>query len=98
MRNAIRRGALLGSFGAPLILCVLAGVLPVAQGERAEKAGAKQAVTFPLPLPGVIGVEKFEGLLDRFLNEGGYLSWTRDREFRATGPFIDGKTYGVHPA
>lgn len=98
MRNLMRRAAAVAGFGAPLILCVLAGVLPGARGERAAKAAVRQVVTFPLPLPSAIDVAKFESLLDQFLSEGGYKNWTRDREFRATGPFINGKTYGVHPA
>ncbi|MEP7217284.1 MAG: hypothetical protein ABI876_00125 [Bacteroidota bacterium] len=53
---------------------------------------------FPLPLPSTIGVECFEARLDSFLNRGCYLNWMHDREIRATGPFINGLSYGTHPA
>ena len=98
MLNVIQRWALLICFCVLLIFCAVAGRLPGAQGETTEKPHSPQAVTFPLPLPSVIGVAPFEKLLDQFLIEGGYKTWVRDHEYRATGPFIDGKSYGVHPA
>ena len=52
----------------------------------------------PTCLPSVIGVECFELQLDKFLKDGGYLSWQHDREIRTTGPYINGLSYGVHPA
>lgn len=49
-------------------------------------------------LPSRIGVDCFEKKLDAFLQSGGYLNWQHDREIRSTGPYINGDSYGVHPA
>lgn len=53
-----------------------------------------------LPLPGAMSVAKFESHLFPFLKSRKYvdLGWKTDKGVRDTGPFIDGKYYGTHPA
>ncbi|HKP86590.1 MAG TPA: hypothetical protein VJZ26_10860 [Blastocatellia bacterium] len=103
----VKRLRLLTVIGVFALICLLAG-----QGERglataSSETGAAQAdcdrvkCTFPPTadcLPSRIGVECFEKQLDDFVKSGGYLSWTHDREIRSTGPYINGDSYGVHPA
>lgn len=55
----------------------------------------------PLPLPSSMSVAAFEKQMFPFLNERAYvdeLEWLGDKRVRDTGPFIDGKYYGTHPA
>src|SRR5262249_36630360 len=40
----------------------------------------------------------FEQRLEAFLADDLYGGWQHDREFRSTGPYIEGKSYGVHLA
>lgn len=53
-----------------------------------------------LPLPSSLSVAEYEALLFEFLNTRTYktLGWTPDKRVRDTGPFINGKEYGTHPA
>ena len=53
-----------------------------------------------LPAPSVVAVSAFEAKLFAFLNDRQYveLGWRRDKAVRDTGPFIQGKYYGTHPA
>ena len=59
-----------------------------------------EANTSPLPLPSSLNVAEYEGQLFEFLNTRQYksLGWTHDKRVRDTGPYIDGKYYGTHPA
>ena len=55
-----------------------------------------------LPLPSTFlpdRLPEFQTILQAFLKEGDYLrlGWNEDKELRDTGPFIDKKSYGVHP-
>jgi len=54
----------------------------------------------PLPLPSTLSVAEYEGLLFGFLNRREYktLGWIPDKRVRDTGPYLDGKYYGSHPA
>ena len=55
----------------------------------------------PLPLPSSMSVPAFEELLFEFLNKREYavnLGWLPDKALRDTGPYINGKYYGTHPA
>ena len=55
----------------------------------------------PLPLPSSMSVAAFEKQMFPFLNKRAYvdqLEWLGDKRIRDTGPFIDGKYYGTHPA
>ena len=53
-----------------------------------------------LPLPSSMDVLKYEEKLFEFLNNRQYakLGWLKDKEVRDTGPYINGKYYGTHPA
>ncbi len=53
-----------------------------------------------LPLPSSLSVAEYEGHLFEFLNQRTYksLGWVRDKRVRDTGPYLNGKYYGTHPA
>ncbi|QDS97317.1 hypothetical protein [Adhaeretor mobilis] len=53
-----------------------------------------------LPLPSTLSTADYEAALFPFLNERKYksLGWAPDKHVRDTGPFINGKYYGTHPA
>ena len=53
-----------------------------------------------LPAPSSLSVSEFEEKLFAFLNEKQYvkLGWKDDGRLRDTGPYINGKYYGTHPA
>ena len=66
------------------------GVPP--KGDHGEPSG--------LPRPSSVSVAAFEGELFPFLNARRYeaLGWAKDKGVRDTGPFLNGKYYGTHPA
>ena len=53
-----------------------------------------------LPKPSSLSVNAFEERLFDFVNRRQYaeLGWKVDKSVRDTGPFVDGKYYGTHPA
>ena len=54
-----------------------------------------------LPLPSTMSVPEFEQKMFDFLNKREYadkLNWLKDKGVRDTGPYINGKYYGTHPA
>ena len=53
-----------------------------------------------LPLPSTLTVPRYEARLFAFLNDREYvrLDWARDKGVRDTGPFVDGTSFGTHPA
>ena len=53
-----------------------------------------------LPTPSKMSVAEFEEHLFKFLQDRKYreFNWARDKRLRDTGPFLDGKYYGTHPA
>ena len=53
-----------------------------------------------LPRPSSLPLAEFEEKLFAFLHERQYqaLGWAVDKGVRDTGPFLDGKYYGTHPA
>jgi hypothetical protein len=53
-----------------------------------------------LPLPSAQAVPQYEEKLFEFLNTRQYvkLGWLKDKDVRDTGPYINGKYYGTHPA
>jgi hypothetical protein len=63
-------------------------------------ANARRGAECPdsLPLPHSVGELAYEPLLNRFLAARCYKGWVHDREIRNTGPFIDGRNFGTHPA
>ncbi len=55
----------------------------------------------PLPLPSSMALDAYEALLFDFLESKEYQElegWVRDKRVRDTGPYIDGVSYGTHPA
>lgn len=54
----------------------------------------------PLPLPTSMSVVDYERQLFAFLNRRQYreLDWLVDKGVRDTGPYLDGKEHGTHPA
>ena len=53
-----------------------------------------------LPLPHTLPLADYERPLYAFLKQRGYraLGWCVDKAVRDTGPFIEGRNYGTHPA
>jgi hypothetical protein len=53
-----------------------------------------------LPLPSRLPLAEYETKLFDFLNQRGYvqLGWLPDKSVRDTGPFMNGRYYGTHPA
>ncbi len=53
-----------------------------------------------LPLPGSMPLVDYETQLYNWIQQRRYvdLGWIRDKDVRDTGPWIDGKYYGSHPA
>jgi len=53
-----------------------------------------------LPLPSSLSVAEYERYLFEFLNRREYkaLGWLPDKRVRDTGPYLNGKYYGSHPA
>ena len=53
-----------------------------------------------LPKPSSMSVDAFEELLYPFLEDRKYQeqNWSVDKSIRDTGPYIDGRSYGTHPA
>ncbi|MDT4965753.1 MAG: hypothetical protein QOJ64_490 [Acidobacteriota bacterium] len=63
----------------------------------------KNAPKYPLPLPSSLNQKdfiNFDQTLYDFLNCGNYknLGWHKDKRVRDTGPFINNRYYGTHPA
>jgi len=105
--RSVRRLRLLVVIGFFALICALAfegkrGLADTSTDATAAQAGCDDIkCSFPPTpncLPSVIGVACFESKLDAFLNSKGYANWMHDREIRATGPYINGDSYGVHPA
>ena len=78
---------------------------PGAAGCRGDPCGpgprrSTWDVSSDLPLPSRVPLASYEAKLFAFLNARGYaaLGWRRDKGVRDTGPYLDGKSYGTHPA
>jgi hypothetical protein len=55
----------------------------------------------PLPNPGSLSLQQYEKKLYAFIRNREYdtkLNWCVDKGVRDTGPWIQGKYYGTHPA
>ncbi|MFL5381863.1 MAG: hypothetical protein ACJ8GN_05055 [Longimicrobiaceae bacterium] len=78
---------------AAVVLCVALALAP-----RTTLAAGARACPDSLPLPSNVGEQAYEPILNDFLRQGCYRGWVHDREIRNTGPFIDGKNFGTHPA
>nr|MBP8294002.1 hypothetical protein [Caldilineaceae bacterium] len=62
--------------------------------------GEPPAGDSPLPLPSTLPLDAYEVQLYDFLGSRAYadLAWVKDKRVRDTGPYIDGRYYGTHPA
>lgn len=80
------------------MLGVVAVLLLRALGRDATPAQAARICPDSLPLPSAVGEHAYEPLLNDFLRNGCYRGWVHDREIRNTGPFVDGRNFGTHPA
>src|SRR5688572_21604400 len=83
--------------GSLLVLCLM---LVAAKGQTSPCANGQES---GLPLPSSFlpaRLPEFQAQLKTFLTSGKYrtLKWCEDKTFRDTGPFINGTSYGVHPA
>ncbi len=91
-----------------LVMVVPASAQEPAEATRQPHAVATDATTPPtdfgkpadLPRPSSMSVNQFEAILFEFVNQRRYveLGWMQDKGVRDTGPFVDGKYYGTHPA
>jgi hypothetical protein len=86
-------------------LLVLAAALVRSETNAPAPPAAAAPAALPgqpstLPLPSSLPVADYEARLFDFLNERTYqsLGWTPDKFVRDTGPFLNGKYYGTHPA
>ena len=92
--------ALLGG----VVLQVLVGAYLVTRATLTQDGppprSASPAGAGGLPLPSSMAVPDYEAKLFAFLEERRYvaLGWPRDKRVRDTGPFLQGKSYGTHPA
>ncbi|QEL20773.1 cytochrome P460 family protein [Limnoglobus roseus] len=85
--------------GVGIVVVALSGVL-YSSAETTPAAGQDYGRPAGLPLPSSVPLAKFEEKLFSFLNDREYvrLGWRPDKGVRDTGPFLDGKSYGTHPA
>ncbi|HEX8832480.1 MAG TPA: hypothetical protein VF705_14995, partial [Longimicrobium sp.] len=79
---------------AVVALCLMVGLLT----PRTSLARGGIACPDSLELPSKVGEQAYEAKLNEFLRGGCYRGWVHDREIRNTGPFIDGRNFGTHPA
>ncbi|MFL6521097.1 MAG: cytochrome P460 family protein [Chthoniobacterales bacterium] len=84
-------------------LAIVSTLLLVASAVlRGEPKPANFGSPTSLPLPSSFLPERlpeFQKILTSFLENGDYLrlGWSMDKGLRDTGPFINGKMFGVHP-
>ncbi|MEM7478196.1 MAG: hypothetical protein AAF483_24685, partial [Planctomycetota bacterium] len=94
MRNPI----ILGLFAVLLFLVAQDG----SGEEPQQESGVKRdfGKSAELPRPSKLSTNDFEAYLFDFVNSRRYakLGWAKDKGVRDTGPFINGKEYGTHPA
>ena len=82
------------------VLACLAVFCETLHGEQVAEAPTSYGKPSPLPLPGSLSVAEYEKQLFDFLNKREYkaLGWIKDKRVRDTGPYLNGKYYGTHPA
>ncbi len=84
--------------------CLMAEGPLVSGGETTQEdveTDRQNALESTLPLPSSMPLPEYESLLYKFILERKYdikLHWDVDKGVRDTGPWIEGKYYGVHPA
>ena len=69
-----------------------------ASAHLAKSEDGTCSISFPIPNASEIGTAKYEKILYAFLEQGCYKKWISDSKIRNTGPFINGVSYGTHPA
>jgi cytochrome c553 len=83
-----------------VILVAFGGLVRFAPRTQAQSTPAN-CPSWPLPLPSQIGPDAYEKILNQYVSNFCYQkdsTWKRDSEYRDTGPFLGGKSYGVHNA
>src|SRR5215211_7402688 len=110
MSRRVKLWVLAGLLGGVSVLSVLPQLL---DGARAAAAGGQQPGASaaagdcrnvpPLPLPSTFlpaRMPQFQEQLSRFLRCRQYAKpeWAEDKGVRDTGPYLEGTSYGVHPA
>lgn len=80
------------------LLSLVVSQLALAESPQAPPTDFGQPAS--LPRPSDLSTNAFEEHLFRFVNQREYvrLGWLRDKRVRDTGPFVNGKEYGTHPA
>ncbi len=83
-----------------LVLAWLPAACGMLHGETVTDTTTSFGKPSPLPLPGSLNISDYERQLFEFLNKRQYkaLGWSSDKRVRDTGPFLNGKYYGTHPA
>jgi cytochrome c553 len=84
--------------GIALTLGVLS-LVALAPRTQAQTAPAAQCPPWPLPLPSKIGPDAYQVTLNQYTSNFCYQkdqSWKRDSDYRDTGFFFGGKSYGTH--
>jgi hypothetical protein len=86
-------------FKTAAVFSVFVAILFVIQ-RSTDAAPPVYGTPSPLPLPSTLSVFDYEQRLFEFLNRREYqqLGWRRDKRVRDTGPYLNGKSYGTHPA
>jgi hypothetical protein len=88
------------SMQARLSVACLCLVMSCAAAALAAPARAGADPCAPLPLPTRAGAVPYDSLLNVWLDSLCYqrAGWEHDLVIRNTGPFIDGQSFGTHPA
>lgn len=100
-RAIILRLSLAGLAGVSFLGLTYRALTPRSDAEDPAYAKVKHfGRSAGLPQPSSMPLAQFEEKLFAFLNERQYQKrgWTVDKGVRDTGPYIDGKYYGTHPA
>lgn len=86
--------------GVWAVLLIGLGRFGAACGQSVSTADASASAASGLPRPSAMSVGDYERQLFEFLNERQYQrrGWRVDKGVRDTGPYVDGKYYGTHPA
>ena len=85
--------------GLCLMMAILSGPA-FGQGGKRHPMPCPDAKPAELPLPSTLPLDQYEKQLYAFLKARTYrqLGWCVDKDVRDTGPYIDGKYHGTHPA
>lgn len=108
VRRSVSSTRVLAFIGLLIASCIGLNCIPARATEptQPETDGKSQVVPADfgrpagLPRPSDMTVNAFESVLFEFVNERQYtqLGWMVDKGVRDTGPFLNGKYYGTHPA